>query len=117
MQVSHPYRTATLVLAAAFVTHLATLALQPESLPPAFGSVDTAGGYSVATARIASRGEGEAICVFRHEDQKLAIYYPSNAGLEVMATRNCTYDFQFRGGFVLNGRQKPTVSEMKALVK
>ena len=85
------------------------------SSPPSAlgGSVDTVGTLSMASGRLKGQGEAEGIYLFEHEAKKLVVYMMNNKTLELLAVRDCQYDFRPTAFSPRGGGQKPTVKEMK----
>ena len=77
------------------------------------GTVDTSGGYTLATGRLQGKGEADALYIWNHETRKLGIYFANNRNLEVIAIRDCSYDFAVPGFSARNGKQIPPASDMK----
>ncbi len=98
---------ASLVLAA-WVVYLVNTPRQAYG-----GTVDTNGLFSVASARLVGRGEAEAFWVFNHEKEKLAVYLMNNRNLEILAVRDCSYDFRPAQYSPKGGRQDPSVKFMR----
>ena len=89
--------------------------LVANSLSPHVASgatVDTQGGYTLATGRIQGGGEADVLYVWNHETMKLGIYMMRNRSLEVLAIRNCSSDFDV-DGFILRGEQNPVPGGVK----
>lgn len=122
--VSHHYRTATLVLLTAFVTYFTTLAINAgattqaqdgEIEPAAMNLPDPTAGpheYSVVACQTGKRGENEVLCVFRHSDEKLAIYDPGNSAMTLLAVRNLSHDLAVPNAYS-KSPQVPTVRQMQ----
>lgn len=142
------YRTAFLMLAAACLAHVATLACWPHRTPvgtavealadsdvqagPAIGQTapdattldrvaptpTDSRAHTLIPVRIKGGSEAEALCVFRHADEQLAIYLIGNQSLEVMHLRSCSEDLSWSGAFSPPGSsQKPTPAEIRKLKK
>ncbi len=72
----------------------ATLLLHDASPPVASGqTVDTSGGYSLATGRIQGKGEADALYIWSHADKKLAVYFENGNRLELLHVRKCEEEF------------------------
>ena len=62
--------------------------------PVAVGqTVDTNGRYSVATGRIAGRGDADALYIWDAEEQRLAVYFVQGKKMDLIFARDCGTDF------------------------
>ncbi len=95
-------------LAPIILAHLAGAWLFPE--PVGASTVDSNGPYTVLTGRLQGHGDGEALFIWSHEEQKLAVYLISGPKLKLLFVRNCKYDFQLNASI---GEQAPTVKKMR----
>ena len=98
------------VLLAVIVTYLLTTMLTPEPIPAVFGDTSDSGGdhLLIATGKMANL-EADVLYVLDERTQKLAVYLARGNALEMLAVRDCSYDFQLIG----YGEQKPDLKTVK----
>lgn len=78
------------------------------------GEVDNTGDVALMTGQLQGRGEGEALFIWEHASQKLAVYIVNASRMELLFVRDCSFDFRAN---VALGQMKPTVEEMEELAK
>lgn len=78
------------------------------------GEVDNTGDVALMTGQLQGRGEGEALFIWEHATQKLAIYIVNASRMELLFVRDCSFDFKAN---VAIGQMKPTVEEMDEIAK